>query len=694
MNIIKRITISKFRSIGAKEEIEASHFNVISGGNDSGKSNYLKALNLFFNGETDFGKKYNSQDDFNKWFRDNGESGTRDIEIEIEFAKGSYKDPGGINDGFVVKKTFDTDGGTKTEFFLPKNGEKISDKNKMADGDLSYKRANAVVSEDITFIYIPAIRDYNFQTKIREQLLEIVNSKDGRHKSKKLGDSFTSVEKALLHKDENNKITGELSQLIKDVEENLKMKVRPVVNFATLLASTDFETTGQIKTKAKRAKEHKDQPVKLRHRGDGVQMHFLSMLLSFIAQQDGKHYYIWGYEEPEIALELKRQFEFAELFAKNFCNKTQIFITTHSPAFIFNEDQQNKKVYRVRFEQDGKKERKISKISPIEDYQENLFDRFESETDKSEKKLLEREIWGINQGKISAALGGALKDVIGHRHISNSELEIFKDKLAEAAKENLKLKKIEDSLTGQINNIKSDLAKSHPSKIFICEDEGMVTTWKDLFEKAQIKGVEVRTSKGKDKDCLEAVIEGTDRTSIKLLKDYNPMIFRQFDRDGLTEEQVEKLELLIPDKFKKLRTYKVKFLPVCEVENFLVLKKQEEGCDFPRKTEDQITQLEDEMRGKIKGALELGKGVVKKNKNAGNAHEIFNSRDQKMMEEARSNKDQYYPGKMILNFFDTKLRGENLKKYSYEEFPTLLKEYLSEIKSFFDKNESGSPSPI
>ena len=57
MNIIKKITISKFRSIGEGQKIEPADFNVISGANDSGKSNYLKALNLFFNGETDFRKR-------------------------------------------------------------------------------------------------------------------------------------------------------------------------------------------------------------------------------------------------------------------------------------------------------------------------------------------------------------------------------------------------------------------------------------------------------------------------------------------------------------------------------------------------------------------------------------------------------------------------------------------------------------
>ena len=52
-NLIKKIEISSFRSI-EKISIEVSEINVFSGINDVGKSNILKALNLFFYGNTDF----------------------------------------------------------------------------------------------------------------------------------------------------------------------------------------------------------------------------------------------------------------------------------------------------------------------------------------------------------------------------------------------------------------------------------------------------------------------------------------------------------------------------------------------------------------------------------------------------------------------------------------------------------------
>ena len=58
MKIIKKIRISSFRSIvnttrGPNRTIDCNELNIIIGNNDAGKSNYLRALNLFFNNQTD-----------------------------------------------------------------------------------------------------------------------------------------------------------------------------------------------------------------------------------------------------------------------------------------------------------------------------------------------------------------------------------------------------------------------------------------------------------------------------------------------------------------------------------------------------------------------------------------------------------------------------------------------------------------
>ena len=65
--IIKSIRIKNFRSI-RNELIEAKNMNIFVGLNDAGKSNVLKALNLFFNGQTDYGVMFDFKKDFSYYF--------------------------------------------------------------------------------------------------------------------------------------------------------------------------------------------------------------------------------------------------------------------------------------------------------------------------------------------------------------------------------------------------------------------------------------------------------------------------------------------------------------------------------------------------------------------------------------------------------------------------------------------------
>lgn len=60
-----------------------------------------------------------------------------------------------------------------------------------------------------------------------------------------------------------------------------------------------------------------------------------------------KNIYIWGYEEPETALEYGKAEKLAEDFSSQFVKNSQIFLTTHSPAFIEMESSNSIKKYRV-----------------------------------------------------------------------------------------------------------------------------------------------------------------------------------------------------------------------------------------------------------------------------------------------------------------------------------------------------------
>ena len=77
-----KIRIRNFRSI-LDETIDLDCCNIFVGKNDCGKSNVLKALNLFFNNETDYHKKFNFYKDYCQRGK-TGKGKAQEITIEIE----------------------------------------------------------------------------------------------------------------------------------------------------------------------------------------------------------------------------------------------------------------------------------------------------------------------------------------------------------------------------------------------------------------------------------------------------------------------------------------------------------------------------------------------------------------------------------------------------------------------------------
>jgi AAA15 family ATPase/GTPase len=69
MKLIEKIEISYFRSFSKTEAVDqCSDLNILSGRNDSGKSNVLRALNLFFTeNKVDFYNYLNFKKDFSKY---------------------------------------------------------------------------------------------------------------------------------------------------------------------------------------------------------------------------------------------------------------------------------------------------------------------------------------------------------------------------------------------------------------------------------------------------------------------------------------------------------------------------------------------------------------------------------------------------------------------------------------------------
>lgn len=640
MKLINKVTVSKFRSFGKNVNIECLDLNIFSGSNDSGKSNVIKALNLFFNDRTDNSQTYNPDEDFNKWFRDNNERGERNIEIEIHFNRGSYKDPSGINNGFIAKKTFGIDGSISIAYFLP-NGEKINIES------VSFKRADAVIRNTITYIYIPAIRDKQFQKELLGRLYMITTS------NRKLLSTFDSLKQEL-----NGTFNDFGASVLKDEE----LRIIPEVHFATLLESMSFSTDVKISIIKRGRGGVKDNPtVPMMNRGDGIQMQFLAFLLSFISKNDTKHRYIWGFEEPEIAYEFKKQFKMAEAFAKIFAKDSQIFVTTHSPAFIFNESP-NTKQYRVYKGNDRLKNRIISKIDDLNTYTTSLF----NETEPSEQ--LKNDLWGASFQKITNIIGSSILR-------ESDDYKVLEQKIKEM-NDDIQLEKHEkEILDKKVRDITKELGNIYPSKIFICEDKHGVKIWEHLFDLYQLNDIKILPSKGCKNDGIEQALIykiNNERQS------YNPKVYRELDRDGYMQNQVDFLEEKMSSKFKQLQNYKVKFLPVNEIENFAVLLDDQFTNDFIKKDEDKWDGIKDAL---LKTAKE---NTIACSKIYNNDKAIFSNKEYEMRDSAKSDIFSLFPGKDIGKLKHNFNAERIIKNATIESLPNSLITYLNDIKLFYE----------
>ena len=81
MKLITEIEIENFRSIKKCKIAGIKDFNALFGLNNSGKSNILRALNLFFNNETDKGQDL----DFDSDFHQSLSKKRREIKISVKF---------------------------------------------------------------------------------------------------------------------------------------------------------------------------------------------------------------------------------------------------------------------------------------------------------------------------------------------------------------------------------------------------------------------------------------------------------------------------------------------------------------------------------------------------------------------------------------------------------------------------------
>ena len=321
MQLIEEIEISYFRSFYKFKIRDAKDLNIIFGKNDSGKSNLVRALNLFFSGAPDPTQPFEFPIDF----------------CEVRSHEANQADD--VRKFLYVKITFNTPPSFKQSL-----GERFYVKRQwtVSRGQSYHEEvSNSIPSQrmhilarflnKIRFIYIPAIKDIRIFEMLLSAIHETISS------SPEFENSVGEFSRKLQD------LTEEMFQSL-PVEVSASTKIGAPTRLGQLFQTLDFETTAEGEASSKSL---------TRQRGDGIKVRHIPELLSFISKKDRYDYHIWGFEEPENSLDFSAaQSEATRLLKLATSSHVQLFMTTHSPSFYLLNDPRIAKFY-VRKDQKG-----------------------------------------------------------------------------------------------------------------------------------------------------------------------------------------------------------------------------------------------------------------------------------------------------------------------------------------------------
>ena len=184
----------------------------------------------------------------------------------------------------------------------------------------------------IRYKYVPAIKSDDFSARLLGELYLCVSAEENSDFRKRMDDYANALQQY------TQSISTEIKAKI-GMDSKIIRSTRPTADF---FSSLIFNT----------ASEGFD--VLLQQRGDGIKARHIPAILKFISAHQPKEQHqkapyttIWGYEEPETALELSQCFEFANEFVA-YSKNIQVFLTSHSPAFYMicaSEKKQGKRFY-------------------------------------------------------------------------------------------------------------------------------------------------------------------------------------------------------------------------------------------------------------------------------------------------------------------------------------------------------------
>ncbi|MDP2302444.1 MAG: AAA family ATPase [Ignavibacteria bacterium] len=345
MEIIKTIEIRKFRSIKSlTTDFNPTHLNIFVGKNDQGKSNVLRALNLFFNNETDLGQPFRFDEDY-CYYANTGTGTRREIRIDLIISP--------------PKERFQNARLLRWTRKWKRDGSIIDERNFVNDGSKIFPQHNIYKWLDkLKYRYVPAIKGANYFLSLMGGLHDVLNESHSRELALQ-GQSFISGIQNITHH-----ITNELNDRI-----GIPNTIQVPSDFKQLFSNLDFGS------------KIGENTFHLKQRGDGIKIRHIPIILKYMSDEEKnisipgyvKPDTIWGFEEPENNLELNYAYDLAVSF-KEYSRDIQIFLTTHSPAFYSLDVSDNDGVNMYYVEQNIEGCSHLKKIiqSNIEDLHDKM----------------------------------------------------------------------------------------------------------------------------------------------------------------------------------------------------------------------------------------------------------------------------------------------------------------------------------
>lgn len=300
---ITSVRVTNFRSL-VDVQVDLTGYTALVGLNDAGKSNVLRALNLFFNAETDIGEPLV----FDRDFSQNAKVGVKkakQIEVEVELQPPlNYK-----NFAPIIWRKYYRAGlsGPYLDVIARKDGEAFSPNSR-----------TAYWARSLAFEYVPAVRGRPFFNALKRRLHATLAATVAPKLTEASGAFLAGLRAEVV------KIEQESQRLL-----DLRTEFSLPSDLGDLFEALEFNSA-----------DADNVLTALHYRGDGVQGRHVPLILKFLADQRKKNSVkgrppsetVWGFEEPENNLELAKQMDVAKEFG-DYSRDLQIVVSTHSPAF-------------------------------------------------------------------------------------------------------------------------------------------------------------------------------------------------------------------------------------------------------------------------------------------------------------------------------------------------------------------------